>query len=338
MAWTKVFVAGRRAWVACVVLFLLLRFAAANVVLVGRNISKSFIDVDATFTRPISESGEAGFLYLAEPIDACAQLNVSVVNGSTSPFVLIIRGGCTFHDKVKNAQNAGFKAAIVYDNIHSHGLVTMAGRSEDINIHAVFISKASGEELKKYVNHTDVQLWIIPYFENSPWAIWAISFTSLLALSAMLAACFFVRRRRSSHLRRGDSQVHVFHGMSNQLVQVMPSQLFSKVLQGDSTSKTCAICLEDYRVGEKLRILPCHHRFHANCVDSWLTMWRTFCPVCKQDAQASHGSVPASETTPFCMPSASSSSPPDALRSTLPSFPVPNSTSISTSFSNQLLI
>ncbi|XP_020573706.1 receptor homology region, transmembrane domain- and RING domain-containing protein 2-like, partial [Phalaenopsis equestris] len=263
---------------------------------------------------PIRESGEVGFLHLAEPLDACTRLKASVANGSLSPFILIIRGGCSFHDKVKNAQSAGFEAAIVYDDKYNGGLVTMAGKSEGISIHAVFISKVSGEELKKYVNHTDVELWIIPYFMNSPWAIWAISFVSLLALSAVLAACFFVRGRRITHIRRGASRVHVFHGMSNRSVEAMQSQLFSEVLRGDSTTKTCAICLEDYSVGEKLRILPCHHRFHANCVDSWLTMWRTFCPMCKQDAQTSHGVLPASETTPLCIPTASSSS-------TLPSFP-----------------
>jgi E3 ubiquitin-protein ligase RNF13 len=30
--------------------------------------------------------------------------------------VLIIRGGCSFEHKVRRAQKAGFKAAIVFDN------------------------------------------------------------------------------------------------------------------------------------------------------------------------------------------------------------------------------
>lgn len=64
-------------------------------------------------------SGECGTLYVAEPLDACSPLkNVtsSIKGGSKSPFVLIIRGGCSFEDKVRRAQTAGFKAAIVYDN------------------------------------------------------------------------------------------------------------------------------------------------------------------------------------------------------------------------------
>lgn len=32
----------------------------------------------------------------------------------------------------------------------------------------------------------------------------------------------------------------------------------------------CAICLEDYRTRQVLRILPCGHDFHHGCIDEWL--------------------------------------------------------------------
>lgn len=40
---------------------------------------------------------------------------------------------------------------------------------------------------------------------------------------------------------------------------------------------------EDYEDGEKVRVLPCCHRFHMQCVDQWLSNRRA-CPVCKHDA------------------------------------------------------
>ncbi|CAL9110227.1 unnamed protein product [Musa acuminata var. zebrina] len=278
---------------------LLVGSAAGNVVLIGRNVSLSFPDVEANFARPIKRSGECGVLYIAEPLDACGPLTNQVGGGSENPFALIIRGGCTFDAKVRSAQNAGFKAAIVYDNEDSGVVISMSGNPVGIHIHAVFISKASGEIVKKYAGRAGLEFWIIPTIDNSAWSIMAISFISLLAMSAVLAMCFFVRRHR---IRREQPQVpyiREFHGMSSRLVKAMPSLIFTSVLDDNCTSTTCAICLEDYTVGEKLRILPCRHKFHAFCVDCWLTSWRTFCPVCKQDARASIANLPASEGTPL---------------------------------------
>jgi E3 ubiquitin-protein ligase RNF13 len=75
--------------------------------------------VMSCFSAPLVKgSGECGVLYLAKPLDACSALTNKAERASnaSSPFVLIIRGGCSFEDKVRRAQKAGFKAAIVYDN------------------------------------------------------------------------------------------------------------------------------------------------------------------------------------------------------------------------------
>jgi E3 ubiquitin-protein ligase RNF13 len=72
----------------------------------------------------VKASGVNGIVYTAEPLNACGPLTIKAVEGPPSPFALIIRGGCTFDEKVKNAQDAGFKAAIVYDNENSGVLVS----------------------------------------------------------------------------------------------------------------------------------------------------------------------------------------------------------------------
>ena len=136
---------------------------------------------------------------------------------------------------------------------------SVGGTPDGIKIHAVFISKSSGKVLKKYAGHTDVELWILPAFENSPWSIMAVSFISLLAMSAMLGTCFFVCKHHVRRERPRAPQVPEFQGMSCHLVKAMPSLIFTTVLEDNCTSRTCAICLEDYNKGEKLRILPCCH-------------------------------------------------------------------------------
>ncbi|KAK3036000.1 hypothetical protein RJ639_031173 [Escallonia herrerae] len=100
-------------------LLVLVPSAFANVVLIGSNVTLSFDDIEANFAPSVKGSGVCGMLYVAEPLDACSPLTKKAVvakDGVPSPFALIIRGGCSFEDKVRRAQAAGFKAAIVYDD------------------------------------------------------------------------------------------------------------------------------------------------------------------------------------------------------------------------------
>jgi hypothetical protein len=54
------------------------------------------------------------------------------------------------------------------------------------------------------------------------------------------------------------------------------------VRSGPLWSEQCAVCHDDYVEGEELRVLPCQHKYHRDCIDKWLERSRT-CPVCKHD-------------------------------------------------------
>jgi len=45
----------------------------------------------------------------------------------------------------------------------------------------------------------------------------------------------------------------------------------------------CGVCLVDFDNGDKLRVLPCGHSFHQECIDHWLLNSSTACPVDKRD-------------------------------------------------------
>ena len=44
---------------------------------------------------------------------------------------------------------------------------------------------------------------------------------------------------------------------------------------------SCSICLDDFEEGDRLRLLPCNHSFHTNCILPWLTERQDCCPLCK---------------------------------------------------------
>lgn len=49
--------------------------------------------------------------------------------------------------------------------------------------------------------------------------------------------------------------------------------------------ENCSICQQSYNDRELHRILPCHHSFHAACVDTWLLI-TPICPICRQNILA----------------------------------------------------
>ncbi|KAJ9658351.1 hypothetical protein H2198_003781 [Neophaeococcomyces mojaviensis] len=51
----------------------------------------------------------------------------------------------------------------------------------------------------------------------------------------------------------------------------------------DAGQLGCSICTEDFTKGDEVRLLPCNHKFHPECVDPWLLNVSGTCPLCRID-------------------------------------------------------
>lgn len=47
----------------------------------------------------------------------------------------------------------------------------------------------------------------------------------------------------------------------------------------DAGNFSCPICTDDFVKGQDLRVLPCNHQFHPECVDPWLVNVSGTCPL-----------------------------------------------------------
>ncbi|MCJ1398887.1 hypothetical protein MMC11_002088, partial [Xylographa trunciseda] len=46
---------------------------------------------------------------------------------------------------------------------------------------------------------------------------------------------------------------------------------------------TCSVCTDEFVKGQDVRVLPCNHKFHPECIDPWLLNVSGTCPLCRVD-------------------------------------------------------
>ena len=212
----------------------------------------------------------------ADPANGCKKMKGPPNNSTVNWFALIRRFGCNFADKVRNAEAAGYSGVIVYNiqtmtesrvahfvNRHT----TFAGFTDDPQIPAILISHDDGKALNDsylydrgyfVVISPDLQFNLSAYL--LPFAI-VISVCLILMISFMVIKCIRDRRKTRrhrlslKHLKKIPTTKYK-KGEFDRLSDLISDDVGSSI--GDQYD-TCAICLDEYTEGEKLRLLPCAH-------------------------------------------------------------------------------
>ncbi|EDL35327.1 E3 ubiquitin-protein ligase RNF13 isoform c [Mus musculus] len=227
------------------------------------NASQTFEDLPARFGYRLPAEGLKGFLINSKPENACEPIVPPPLkdNSSGTFIVLIRRLDCNFDIKVLNAQRAGYKAAIVH-NVDSDDLISMGSNDIDtlkkIDIPSVFIGESSANSLKdEFTYEKGGHIILVPEL-SLPLEYYLIPFLIIVGICLILIVIFMItkfvqdrHRNRRNRLRKDQ-------------LKKLPVHKFKK---GDEYD-VCAICLEEYEDGDKLRILPCSHGDSDSDTDS----------------------------------------------------------------------
>ncbi|XP_066267806.1 E3 ubiquitin-protein ligase RNF13-like [Branchiostoma lanceolatum] len=276
---------------AVINLFLLLHVCTVDadvIVTDSINNTVNFMDMPSNFGSQLPDMGIQGYLAAVNPPHACRPVGPPPPNITEyTPIALIRRGNCDFDIKVLNAEKSGYKAAIVY-NDESDVILQMNGNKYymEVTIPSVFVGLSDGMELQRYDWKSGSQVKLTPDF-TIPLHFYLLPFAIIVGICFVLMLIFmvakFVRDRRRQRRSR----------LSKEHLKKIPTKKFKK---GDEYD-VCAICLDDYEEGDKLRILPCSHAYHTKCIDPWLTGSKRTCPVCKRRVIPGDDETSDSETS-----------------------------------------
>uniref|UniRef100_A0A8C2HUQ0 RING-type E3 ubiquitin transferase n=1 Tax=Cyprinus carpio TaxID=7962 RepID=A0A8C2HUQ0_CYPCA len=231
--------------------------------------SMLFEDLPALFGPPLPKDGLVGVLVEARPQNACMPIDPPPVSptpadpNSTTKYIVL------------HAQQAGFSAAIVH-NMYSNSLLSMGYSNdtimEEIEIPSVFTSYYASQILHSFIIPEKGAYVILKPEFSFPLSYYLIPFTGVVGIIFIVMVIILIVRcvQHRKRLRK--------NRLSKEQLKKIPTHKFVK---GDSYD-VCAICLDEYEEGDKLRVLPCSHAYHCRCVDPWLTQTKKTCPVCKQ--------------------------------------------------------
>nr|AAA28582.1 goliath protein [Drosophila melanogaster] len=99
---------------------------------------------------------------------------------------------------------------------------------------------------------------------------------------------YYIQRFR--YMQAKDQQSRNLCSVTKKAIMKIPTKTGKFSDEKDLDSDCCAICIEAYKPTDTIRILPCKHEFHKNCIDPWLIEHRT-CPMCKLDVLKFYGYV-----------------------------------------------
>jgi len=251
----------------------------------GQSTILIFNHVTANFGISFSNSSyeRSAPLIAVEPEDGCNDIeNGGELEGK---IVLVKRGLCPFFTKAWNVELWNGKGLVVGNN-HGDKLFRMNkpnGTRDEVNIPCVFVSESNYDlAIRALSQANSVIATISPGEEYRKGYLWPpkgltkVIIYILLTLPLGWAVLMLLRKCSRTYKRR----------TARRQVRVIPEVIFSSgKLEAKGiklTNDQCPICLTDFKEKTRIKLLPCDHGFHPECIEPWIRQHNDSCPMCRE--------------------------------------------------------
>ncbi|KAM3176054.1 hypothetical protein ACTXT7_007284 [Hymenolepis weldensis] len=244
----------------------------------SKNVTIELEDAEASFGAEITDDLPWGNISESFPKLACLDIAPPPLKGVF--FALADRGICNFVDKVLSIQKANYLGAIIVNTESDYVFPMGSGKNVNITIPAIMVGHTSGLNIRQHYLYDKQFLAQMTPNPGTSIENYLVPLLITLSLAFLGIIIFLGVRVLRNCLRQSKNR------LSRDILNKLPEIRFSEDYQ--NLYDTCAICLEDYAIGDKLRVLPCHHAYHSKCVDRWLLRRQRSCPVCKYRIHRAH--------------------------------------------------
>ncbi|XP_078544791.1 E3 ubiquitin-protein ligase RNF128 isoform X1 [Lissotriton helveticus] len=223
-------------------------------------------------------------------LQACSQTTEFTAPGMPLPWIALIeRGNCTFSEKINIAASRGAAAVVIYNTPPGSGnqTIPMLHYGTD-NTVAIMIGNDKGREILNLIQRgIQVTMVIEVAKKHGAWmnhySIFFVSVSFFIVTAATVGYFIFYSARR---LRLSRAQNRKLKKLKADAKKAIGQLQLRTLKQGDVEASpdgdSCAVCIDNYKPNDVVRILTCNHFFHRACIDPWLLEHRT-CPMCKCD-------------------------------------------------------
>ncbi|XP_053311079.1 E3 ubiquitin-protein ligase RNF149 [Spea bombifrons] len=200
---------------------------------------------------------------------------------------LVARGGCTFKEKVFLAARRRASAVVIFNDLKSGNATVPMSHLGTGNTVVIMVWYAKGLEiLEPLRRQIPVKMSIsvgtrhVQEISGQSVVFVAIAFITMMIISLAWLIFYYVQRFLYTGAQFGNQ---ANRKETKKAIGQLQLHRVKKVEKGiDIDAENCAVCIENYKPKDVVRILPCNHVFHRQCIEPWLLEHRT-CPMCKLD-------------------------------------------------------